>query len=157
MTTPTTPTPQASQPTEAEKFRAEIRRAFEHIEERLADLTELTHETRAALLQMREGLTIAAAKSAPAVGTFAEMQIETIVMTYDDNGKPAYKAKGAPYQKHGVRVWDEVLPALGIDPASLKPGPNAQTPPITARVLMGETTDDNGQPRTSPRKVTGKA
>ncbi len=153
MTTPTnTPTP-----TNDRMTAAEIRELFNMLRGEIEQNTIEINGVIAELHAMREGLTIAAAKPAPAVGTFAEMQIETIVMTYDDNGKPAYKAKGAPYQKHGVRVWDEVLPALGIDPASLKPGPNAQTPPITARVLMGETTDDNGQPRTSPRKVTGKA
>lgn len=106
---------------------AELRDALADIRREIADL-------RAALETMRGGLQTAA--TPPAVGTFAEMMIDSIVMTYDDAGKPAYKAKGAPYQKHGVRVWDEVLPALGIDPETLKPGPNAITPAIRALSLI---------------------
>lgn len=120
----------------------------ERMERRLLGKIEaLTEELEA----MRGGLQTAA--TPPAVGTFGEMVIDTIVMTYDDAGKPAYKAKGAPYQKHGVRVWDEVLPALGIDPASLKPGPNT-IEPISARVLMNAPTEEGKTAQ--PRKVTGK-
>jgi len=151
MTTPTQPT------TPAEAFRAEIRAAFDSqadsIAELRADLETLIEEVK----QIRAGLQTAATPPAPALGTFAEMMIEIIVMGYDDNGKPTYKAKGAPYQKHGVRVWDEVLPLLGIDPASLKPGPNPQSPAVAARVLIGETTREDGSKGQGPRKVTGKA
>ena len=121
----------------------------EKMERRLLGKIEtLTEELEA----MRGGLQTAA--TPPAVGTFGEMMIDSIVMTYDDAGKPAYKAKGAPYQKHGVRVWDEVLPALGIDTASLKPGPNT-IEPIRARVLMNAPTEEGKTAQ--PRKVTGKA
>lgn len=144
MTTqPQTPAQQA-----AEQFREEIRAAFDLLHVEIAEL-------RADLAQMREGLTHAA-QPAPTASASKEMTIEIIVMTYDDNGKPAYKAKGAPYQSFGVRVWPEILPILGIDPATLKPGPNTITP-IRASLEMGETKDDNGNPRQSPRKVTGRA
>jgi len=142
MTTPTpTPTTQPDRIT-----AAEIRDLFAELHAEIAEL-------RAELHAMRGGLQTAA--TPPAVGTFAEMMIDCIVMTYDDAGKPAYKAKGAPYQKHGVRVWDEVLPALGIDPAALKPGPNPITPAIRARVQMNPSTEDGKTAQ--PRKVTGKA
>ncbi len=63
-------------------------------------------------------------------------------MSYDDAGQPVYKVKGGQYQKFGVRVWPEILPALGVDPGSLKPGPIRVN--LKVNVLMGE----NG-----PRKV----
>jgi len=139
MTTPT--------PTQPDRITAaEIRELFAELHTEIAEL-------RAELHTIREALHTAA--TPPAVGTFAEMMIDCIVMTYDDAGKPAYKAKGAPYQKHGVRVWDEVLPALGIDPAALKPGPNPITPAIRARVQMNPSTEDGKTAQ--PRKVTGKA
>jgi hypothetical protein len=151
-----TPTP-AQQA--AEQFREEIRRQFAMIEERLQDIAELTHENRANVINIgadleaiRAGLT-QASQPAPAAGAFSEMMIDNIIMTYDDKGKPAYKATGTPYNKFGVRVWDEVLPTLGIDPASLHPGPNPQSA-IRARVLMNE--PEEGK-TAQPRKVTGKA
>lgn len=137
----TTPTTQPDRIT-----AAEIRELF-------ADLRAEIAELRAELHTMRGGLQTAA--TPPAVGTFGEMLIDSIVMTYDDNGKPAYKAKGAPYQKHGVRVWDEVLPALGIDITKLQPGPNPITPAIRARVQMNPPTEEGKTAQ--PRKVTGKA
>lgn len=139
MTTqPPTPAQQA-----AEQFRQEVRDLF-------ADLREEIELLRAEVQQIKGGL-ITASQPAAAGGTFAEMMIDTIVMTYDDNGKPAYKAKGAPYQKHGVRVWDEVLLQF-VDPATLKPGQNAITP-TRARVLMN--TPEEGK-TAQPRKVAGK-
>ncbi len=49
---------------------------------------------------------------------------DTLVMSIDDNGNPVYRARGYPYLKYGVRVWDEVLPRMGVDPSQLQPGPN---------------------------------
>jgi hypothetical protein len=69
------------------------------------------------------------------------------------NCRSTRPGRSTPYNKFGVRVWPETLPALGIDPLSLKPGPNAQTP-ITARVLM-QISEETG--KSNPRKVTGKA
>jgi hypothetical protein len=104
---------------------------------------------------LREGLTAAASQPAASQQpgdreascketiTFIA---NTLLMSYDDNGHPVYKAKGGQYQKFGVRVWPEVLPALGVDPASLKPGPNPVN--LKVNVLMGE----NG-----PRKVISLA
>lgn len=125
---------------------AEIRELF-------AGMAAQIETMQAELHAMRDGLK-AASQPPPQAGTFAEMMIDSIVMTYDDNGKEAYKAKGTPYQKHGVRVWDEVLPLLGIDPDALRPGPNAITPAIRARVLMNPPTEEGKTAQ--PRKVTGK-
>lgn len=139
-------TPQT--PTQPDRMTAgEIREAFAHI---LTRIDQLENQ----IISMREGLHTAASAPATQTGTFGEMMIDTIAMSYDDTGKPVYKAKGAPYMKHGVRIWEEVLPLLGIDAASLKPGPNPQTPAIKARVLMN--TPEEGK-TAQPRKVTGKA
>ena len=139
----TQPTPQQA----AEQFREEIRAAFDLLHVEIAEL-------HADLAQMREGLTHAS-QPAPIAnsGQFTEMMIDSIIMTYSDKGEPAYKATGTPYNKFGVRVWPETLPILGIDPASLKPGPNPQPAAIKAQVLM----QVNDEGKASPRKVTGKA
>jgi hypothetical protein len=55
---------------------------------------------------------------------FIDFYADTLVLSTDDNGKPVYRARGFPYVKFGVRVWDEVLPKIGVDPAQLQPGPN---------------------------------
>ena len=145
MTTPTTqPTQTPAQA--AEQFRSELRADLELLHVEIAEI-------RADLAQMRDGLTHASQPATAAVANFSEMMLDNIIMTYDDKGKPTYKATGTPYNKFGVRVWPETLPALGIDPLSLKPGPNAQTP-ITARVLM-QISEETG--KSNPRKVTVKA
>ena len=137
-TPPTHPHPDAITAAEIRELFAEIRAELAHLDAKIE--------------AMRGGLQTAA--TPPAVGTFGEMVIDTIVMIIDEKGT-SYKAKGTPYQKHGVRVWDEVLPALGIDPASLKPGPNVLPEPIRARVLMNAPTEEGKTAQ--PRKVTGKA
>lgn len=77
---------------------------------------------------------------------YVDFNATSIVYSTDDAGHPVYKVKGDRYQKFGVRVWDEVVPSLGIDPATLHPGPNPIN--LIVRCLMGET---------GPRKVIGKA
>jgi hypothetical protein len=146
--TPTTPAQQA-----AEQFRADLRADLAEIMDELHSQRAEIINVRADLEAIRAGLT-QASQPAPAVGTFGEMMIDNIIMTYDDKGKAAYKATGTPYNKFGVRVWPETLPALGIDPISLRPGPNPQQPAIRARVLMNE--PEEGK-TAQPRKVTGKA
>ena len=122
----------------------------QEIRELFADLRGEIEELREEVRQIKGGLATAS-QPAPQVGTFSEMIIDTIVMTYDDNGKPAYKGLGAPFQKFGVRIWDEVLPIFA-DPATLKPGKNA-IQPTPARVLMN--TPEEGK-TAQPRKITGK-
>jgi hypothetical protein len=130
-----TPTPDKITP-------AELRAAFQALTERLdtieADITAL-----------RDGLAAAASQpqAAPApAGQTVDFLATTLLVGIDDNGQPTYKAKGGQYAKFGVRIWPEVLPSLGIDPAALKPGPN----PVNLHVLalMGEK---------GPRKVIGLA
>lgn len=75
---------------------------------------------------------------------YRDLACTTIILSYDDKGQATYKAQGAPFAKFGVRIWPEILPALGIDPAALKPGPNPYS--ANLRVEMGEK---------GPRKVTG--
>jgi hypothetical protein len=136
----------------------EIRELFKEQNARLIDLHFEIELLRDSIAHMKEGLQQAATPPASQVGTFGGMTIDIIVMSYDDNGKPTYKAQGQPYPKHGVRIWEEVLPLLGVNPATLHPGKNPQTPAIQARVLLGETTNqDTGAKQTGPRKVTGKA
>lgn len=155
MTTPTNPTPQER----AEQFREEIRSLLDALDTKLEDLRAQVEQNTVEINglideihAMREGLKTAS-QPAPAGSSFAQMMIDTIIMTYNDEGEPAYKALGAPYQKFGVRIWPEVVTALGIKAGDLKPGKNPITPALPARVLMA--TNDEG--KTNPRKVTGKA
>src|SRR5512137_1857599 len=108
MTTKT-PTPNPDRIT-----AVELRAALQALTERL-DLIE------ANISGLREGLATAASQpAAPApTGETIALDVSLLLMSYDDNGHPVYKAKGGQYQKFGVRVWPEVLPALGVDPASL--------------------------------------
>jgi hypothetical protein len=136
---------EATKETQAEELRAEI-------EELRAEIEELRAEVHA----MRGGLQQAATPPAQ-VGTFGEMEINSILKSIDKKNKINYTATGAPYSKWGVRVWDEVLPLLGIDPATLEFGNNTITPAIRARVLLGETTNkETGKTGIGPHKVTGK-
>jgi hypothetical protein len=121
---------------------AELRQAFQALTERLDQI-----ETEIAAL--RDGLAAAAGppQQAPASpGQTVDFVASILLVGVDDNGLPTYKAKGGQYMKFGVRVWPEILPELGLDPASLKLGPN----PINLHVLalMG----DKG-----PRKIIGLA
>jgi hypothetical protein len=137
MTTPTvTPTPDRITP-------AELRGMFETVNERL-------DQVESELVALREGLVAAAS---PAVinperpaGNTVDFLATVLLVGVDDAGLPTYKAKGGQYMKFGVRIWPEVLPELGIDPAALRPGPNPVNLHLVA--LMGER---------GPRKVIGLA
>ena len=122
---------------------AEFRETFQSLSERLDQI-------EAELSALREGLAAAAGQTTtapPAVsGDTVVFEAVTLLMSYDDNGQPVYKAKGGPYMKFGVRIWPEVLASLGVDPATLKPGPNPVS--LRVRALMGEH---------GPRKVIGLA
>lgn len=141
MTTPTTPDRITAQ--EIRDLFAGMSEEIEELRERMVSMNNFMHT-------MREGLQQAATPPAQ-VSTFQTMMIDTIVMTYDDNGKPAYKGLGAPFQKFGVRIWDEVLPIF-TDPATLKPGKNPISP-TPAHVMMN--TPEEGK-TAQPRKITGK-
>jgi hypothetical protein len=88
------------------------------------------------------------------IAAFRDFTAEAIIMTYSDKGEPAYKIIGYPYLKYGVRVWPEILPALHIDPAGLKPGPNPYT--ATVRALLVNSVDkETGEVKTRPQKIIG--
>ena len=121
---------------------AELRQAFQALTERLDQI-------EAEITALRDGLAAAATQpqaASASVGQTVEFVATILLVGMDDNGQPTYKAKGGQYMKFGVRIWPEILPELGIDPAKLKPGPN----PVNLHVLalMG----DKG-----PRKVIGLA
>jgi hypothetical protein len=146
------------------------------IEVRLATMTAQTQQTAdctmAAVEQMKNSAGVirlfcetasAKATETPAAaqtngngGQYEEVTVDTIVYATDDNGRPTYKVKGGKYAKHGVRVWPEVLPLIEIDPATLKPGPNACI--RTVRIVLKKYTDEEtGEEKIAPQKVVGLA
>jgi hypothetical protein len=139
-------------PTQPDRITAaELRAKFETLDKRLEQMENEVHQTIETLDRIAAALASAldAAASHPQQAPRDEvitLDVETFIMSYDDAGAPVYKVKGGQYQKFGIRVWPEVLPALGLNPATLKPGPNALT--LKVLVLMGET---------GPRKVIGLA
>jgi len=104
------------------------------------------------LAQLRQAPAPAAATpSAPAAAAPANVRdfiADTLVMTTDDAGKAAYKVRGFPYSEFGARIWPEILPALEIDPATLRPGPN----PLPAGLIVRARLSDEGK----PRKIIGR-
>jgi hypothetical protein len=135
----TEPQPETQVPPPERMSAAELRSTLQALTERLDQI-------EASLALVREGLTAAASQPspAPAAGETVTLEASVLLMSYDDAGQPVYKVKGGQYMKFGVRVWPEVLPGLGVDPAALKPGPNPVS--LRVRVLMGEH---------GPRKVIG--
>lgn len=85
-------------------------------------------------------------------GQFVDFMAAVIVYSIDEKGNPAYKIRGADaYQMHGVRVWPEVLPALGVDASKLRPGPNQLDRPFLVRALLS--VGDDGA--NHPKKIIG--
>jgi hypothetical protein len=135
-----TPSPDLSPHLGEKMTAAELRAALQALTERLDQI-------EAELTALREGLATAATQPQPSpasAGQTVDFVATILLVGMDDNGQPTYKAKGGQYMKFGVRVWPEILPELGIDPASLKPGPNPIN--LKVRALMGEH---------GPRKVIG--
>ena len=123
------------------------------IADRLQVQIDATNQLLAEILvELRKAPANAAAPSIPAAAAapanVRDFLAETLVMTTDDAGKPAFKIKGFPYSEFGVRVWPEILPALEIDPATLRPGPN----PLPAGLIVRVKLTDEGK----PRKVIGR-
>ena len=160
-----TTTPPTTTPTTPDRMTAaELRAAFDHLETKsdeqrgqinilqtvISDLIGQVQTLKENLDRIQEGLSHAAQPAAAtASGPMESFVMDTILLGYDDAGKPSYKAKGGKFTKFGVRVWPEVLPTLGIDPAHLTPGPNPVTPPMV--VFVEVTAEGN------PRKVIGRA
>lgn len=86
----------------------------------------------------------AAPAAAPAAAGYTDFMAEAIIMNYSDAGEPTFKIQGKPFDKFGIRVYPEVLPALGVDIAKLKPGRNEIS--CMVRALNGEK---------YPKKVVG--
>ena len=78
--------------------------------------------------------------------TIKIIQAECITKGVDDNGKTSYKVRGFPYHIHGVRIWPEVLPRIGVQETDLVNGPNTFTKPVQVLMVNG-----------SPKKVIGLA
>lgn len=136
-----TPNPDKMTPAEIRQHFAELRSDIENLSLQLLALREVFAQA-------------AASKPAASTETFKDFDATEIIMTYSDKGEPAYKIKGQPFTKFGVRAWPEVLPELGIDPEKLKPGPNAIS--IRVRALMFEATSESGTVSMQPRKIVGK-
>ncbi len=155
MTTPTT------NPASDKITPAELRQQFDNLH---AEIDSIRHDLETlinAVGTITAGIQHAATATPPVPAAsvqFAEMEITAIVKMIDKNNKINYLAVGAPYSKFGVRIWDEIIPMIGIDPAALEFGNNPITPAIRARVLMGETKNrETGAVGIGPHKVTGKA
>lgn len=143
------------QPTPERISAAEIRQEFDDLN---AAINSIRHDLEiliTAVSVMQQGIQHAATATPPASGPTATFMADSITLDYMD-GKPVYKMRGGQYTKFGVRVWPEVLPLVGVDAAALKPGTNP-IEPREVRVLLETKDDDNGTPRTTARKVTGKA
>ena len=114
---------------------AELRQLFQALKQQLNERLDGIEED---LNLLREGLAAAASQpqAAPApAGQTVDFMATTLLVGIDDNGQPTYKAKGGQYAKFGVRIWPEVLPALGIDPAaSPVPAALAQASPVPFRL-----------------------
>jgi hypothetical protein len=95
----------------------------------------------------------AAQPTMSAGGTYQDFGADTLIMTTNDKGEPAYKLMGFPFSVFGVRTWPETLPSLGIDPAQLKPGPNPIS--LQVRALMVESSTKPGT--LTPKKIIGLA
>lgn len=167
MTTPTTqPTP-AQQA--AEQFREEIRAQFASTQNELgnarAEIEIIRHELEAlitAVGTITAGIQHAATATPPTTASNAPTMIipMTRLIKTRTNGKNYYKMQGGQYMKRGITVWDEVLKVLDLDPATIEwDAQDAHTfkTPLNVTVLMQEYTTDEGEIKSGPQKVIGKA
>lgn len=115
----------------------------------MVDITHQLADVERRLTEKIEQHPTAAAAAAPA-GNYQDFTAAAIrVGISETNGERTYKAVGHPFTKFGVRVWPEVMPALGIDdPLALKFGDNPFKVPPLVRALMGEQ---------GPKKIIGLA
>lgn len=128
--------------------------ALETLQDSISHLIEISdstaeHAANTAEALARFGQAMAsgpAPAAAPVAGQTVTFVADTISYGIAEDGKAVYKIKGGQYTKFGVRVWPEVLPKLGVDPAALKPGPNPFSKAVLA--LVGEK---------GPQKVIGLA
>ena len=130
------------------------------IENVQADERNTLDELTKAIETVLHGLQHAATATAPAPQGQTEAVTMTRITRTRTNGKWYYKMQGGRYMKRGVTVWDEVLKTLDLDPAIIEwDSQDGYTfpQPLTVAVLLKEYTDDGGEIKTTPQKVTGKA
>jgi len=86
-------------------------------------------------------------------GEHEDFEADTIFRGVSDRtGEPTFKIRGGRYKQHGVTVWPEVLPALGIDPETLHNGPNPISG-LRVRALLGP----NKEGQIVAKKIVGRA
>lgn len=79
--------------------------------------------------------------------TYVDFRAESVVVTFDETGTAAYKIKGMPFVKFGVRVWPEILPALGLDAAVLGQKPGTHPFSAVVRAILND--------KNQPQKIVG--
>jgi len=162
MTTPTNPTNQPTPAQQAaEQFRAELRADLAEIMDELhSQRAELTN-IRADIESMRDGLTQAASKPAPASGGATQKFIATRIEKETRKNKNYYRVFGPAYPKFGITIWDEVFESLGLDLKTMTWKDDyiyILTPPMEV-IGTTETYKDKetGEIKTGVGKVIGKA
>ena len=111
----------------------------DHVDQLAGQLDTVT-ETLNNLLEKLANLPrqVAAPAAAPSPEGLERITVHTVTLTYDKTGQPIYQALGGKYSRFGARIWPEVLPALAIDPATLKPGPNPWAATVLIQPAPGE-------------------
>ena len=145
---------------EEKELEASDRAAFDRLQFQINDIHNQAEDIRADLAQMREGLTHAAQPAPVSSGQTETMQAIKMTRTRT-SGKWYYKMLGGRYIKRGVTVWDEVLKALQLDPATLQWNDDDSflfDEPLNVTILLKEYKDEeSGEMKITPQKVTGKA
>ena len=127
----------------------EVKNELQHLNQLTIKLLEVSTATAETLGKI--GAALAAGLQQPATtqngggDQLVEFDVDTLVFDLND-GKPVFKMRGPLYPQYGVRVWPEVLPRLGIDEATLKPGMIDFSARVTA--VMGDI---------YPKKIIGLA
>ena len=130
----------------------EVKEELQHLNQLTIRLLEVSKATAETLSKF--GAALAAGLQQPATATtnpgggdqtLVEFDVDTLVFDLNE-GKPVFKMRGPLYPQYGVRVWPEVLPRLGIDEATLKPGMIDFSARVTA--VMGDI---------YPKKIIGLA
>lgn len=127
-----------------------IASALEHITSSLSALERIDSALfsleRIASAIETQPLTAPTSAPMPGISSITFLATSISVAT-DETGKRVYRAKGDRFMKFGIRIWDEVFPAIGIDPAILSPGPN----PVSLMVVAILNAYGN------PKKIIGLA
>lgn len=117
----------------------------------LSDLFFVLYEINDSLKRVASALEtipipIASSQTLAGVSTIT-FHATSVTIAIDESGKRIYRAKGDRFMKFGVRIWDEILPQLGLDPQQLQPGHN----PVSLMVQCACNSEGN------PKKVIGLA